>query len=150
MSTAGLIADTHGLLRPEAARLLEGCSCILHAGDIGKPEVIDALRRIAPVHVVRGNVDRGAWARDYPDRLEVDLDGVRILMVHDENTLDDPGQARVVVSGHSHRPLVRDEGDVLYVNPGSAGPRRFRLPVSLGYLEIDGEAASARLVDIGL
>ncbi len=150
MAVAGLIADTHGLLRPEAARLLEGCDAIIHAGDIGKPEVILALEAIAPVHAVRGNVDRGAWAAVYPDRLEARVAGVPILVLHDVNTLDDPGAARVVVSGHSHRPLVRRENDVLYVNPGSAGPRRFRLPVSVGYLDLGDASAEARLVEISV
>ncbi len=148
MAVAGLIADTHGLLRPEAARLLEGCDAIIHAGDIGKPEVIDALACIAPVHAVRGNVDRGAWADEYPERLEAKVAGVAILVLHDVNTLDDPGTARVVVSGHSHRPLVRREKEVLFVNPGSAGPRRFRLPVSIGYLDLSNPSAEARLVEI--
>jgi hypothetical protein len=134
----GVIADTHGLLREEAAAALAGCDRILHAGDVGAPAVLDALRAIAPVHAIAGNVDRGAWADALPQRLVLALGGVRIRMLHDRKALA-PGEAAdvdVVVSGHSHQPRLETVDGVLYLNPGSAGPRRFRLPVSVGYLHI--------------
>lgn len=124
----GLISDTHGLLRPEALEALAGVDEIIHAGDIGTPEVLEALRAVARVQAVRGNNDRGAWASELPDSLVLQLGGVRIRVLHDVQELDaDPNAGiEVVVSGHSHKPsVVRREG-VLFVNPGSAGPRRFR------------------------
>lgn len=147
----GLISDTHGLLRPEALAFLAGCERIVHAGDVCEAGVLDALSRIAPVSAVRGNNDRGAWAEALPEVLELRFDGVPLLVVHDLKTLAiDPAAAgaRVVVSGHSHRPSVDERGGVLYVNPGSAGPRRFKLPISAGELWIEGAAVSARTVEL--
>jgi putative phosphoesterase len=140
----GLISDTHGLLRPEAVQALSGVEQIIHAGDIGTPDIIEALRSIAPVHAVRGNNDRGAWAEAIPLRLALRYGGVRIHVVHDLKELDlDPASAgfQVVITGHSHKPAVIERGGVLYLNPGSAGPRRFKLPVTIGFLSIaDGSA----------
>jgi putative phosphoesterase len=147
----GLISDTHNLLREQARQALAGVDRILHAGDICTPGVLEALRAIAPVSAVRGNNDHGAWADDLPATLLVPIEGARILVVHDLATLDvDPQGERidVVVSGHSHRPGVEKRATVLYVNPGSAGPRRFRLPVSLGFLEIAAGRIDARLHEI--
>lgn len=144
----GLISDTHGLLRPEARVALAGVAHILHAGDICDPAVLEQLGRIAPVTAVRGNNDRGAWAQALPARDTVDLGGVRIHLLHDLHELDGDPQAEriaVVVSGHSHRPSVSMDRGVLYVNPGSAGPRRFKLPVSVGFLEISDGVPRARL-----
>lgn len=135
----GLISDTHGLLRPEAREMLAGVRHILHAGDIGRPEVIAELETIAPVTAIRGNNDDGAWAKRIPDTETVALGGVSIYLLHDVKLLDiDPSTRNisVVVSGHSHRPLVAWKGGVLFVNPGSAGPRRFRLPLSVGFLDV--------------
>lgn len=118
---------------------LHGCAHIIHGGDIGKPEILAALESIAPVTAVRGNNDRAPWAQDIPETATLDLGGVRIFVIHDVNELDiDPAAERyaAVVSGHSHKPQVREEGGVLYVNPGSAGPRRFKLPISVGFLRI--------------
>lgn len=146
----GLISDTHGLLRPEALKALAGVEEILHAGDIGTPEVLEALRAVAPVQAVRGNNDRGAWASRLPDSLDLQLGGVRIRVLHDAKELDvDPDAGiDVVVSGHSHKPsVVRREG-VLFVNPGSAGPRRFKLPVTVGYLTITRGAADAEIREV--
>jgi len=139
MKTIGLISDTHGLLRPEAVRALEGVSHIIHAGDIGGPEILEELRKIAPVHAVRGNNDKGAWAALVPLYQALELEGVSIHVLHDVKELDlDPKAAGfdVVVSGHSHKPNVSERDGVQFVNPGSAGPRRFKLPVTVGYLDI--------------
>jgi uncharacterized protein len=142
---AGLIADTHGLLRPEVARALAGVEVILHAGDVGHPDVLPALEQIAPVWVVRGNIDRGPWAERLPQTQVVELGGKLIYMVHDLLFLDlNPRLAgfAAVVSGHTHRPLLETREGVLYINPGSAGPRRFRLPVSVARLVVaQGELA---------
>jgi len=152
----GLIADTHGLLRPEAVAALEGCAHIVHAGDIGsrtgEPRgVLDALARIAPLTVVRGNNDRAAWAASIPYTADIEFDGVRIHVLHilDELAIDPPAAGvNVVVSGHSHLPRVERRAGVLFVNPGSAGPRRFRLPVSVARLWVEDGRAEAELVTL--
>ena len=137
----GIISDTHGLLRPEAERCLAGVNHIIHAGDIGRPEIVDALRRIAPVTAIRGNVDIGEWAREYPDTNLVRLAGKSIYVLHDLKTLQaDPGAGiDVIIFGHSHVPKIDTVGGVLYLNSGSAGPRRFKLPITLATLEITPE-----------
>jgi putative phosphoesterase len=133
----GLISDTHGLLRPEALASLEGSDHIIHAGDIGDPAILQALSAIAPLTAVRGNNDTGAWARGIPETRTVEVAGVRIHVIHDLAQLRAPPRGvRVVVSGHSHVPRNFEKDGVLYVNPGSAGPRRFRLPVTAGKLLI--------------
>ena len=144
----GLIADTHNLLRPEAAAWLAGCAHILHAGDICAPEVLASLSRIAPVTAVRGNNDHGAWADALPEAHTLAIEGVRIHLLHDLAQLAiDPAAegVRVVLTGHSHKPQVQARGDVLFVNPGSAGPRRFTLPISAGALWIEGGQVRAEL-----
>lgn len=148
----GLISDTHGLLRPEAVAFLQGCGHIVHAGDICDAGILDALGRIAPVTAVRGNNDVGAWAERLRSVEELVLQAVGIAVVHDLADLE-PGAAaargwRVVVSGHSHQPRIVERDGVLYVNPGSAGPRRFRLPISAGELQIQGEDVQARTVEL--
>jgi putative phosphoesterase len=142
----GLISDTHGLLRPEALQALAGVERIIHAGDIGGPEVIETLRGIAPVDAVRGNNDKGPWAAQLPPWLALKLDGVGIHVLHDLHEMDvAPAAAgfQVVIAGHSHKPEIRERDGVLFVNPGSAGPRRFTLPVTLGYLTVESGTASA-------
>jgi putative phosphoesterase len=144
----GLISDTHGLLRPEAVRALRGCDEIVHAGDVGDPAILDELRRIAPVVAVRGNVDRGAWADALPETAVVEPG---IFVIHDVHDLKvDPAAAgyRAVVSGHSHRPSQTRRGGVLYINPGAAGPRRFRLPVTVAILEIRKKDWSVESIDL--
>jgi putative phosphoesterase len=143
----GLISDTHGLLRPEALTALAGVAEIIHAGDIGTAGILEGLRAIAPVHAVRGNNDRGPWADEVPLRLLLTRGGVRIHVLHDVNelTADENGSFDVVVAGHSHKPGVTDRGRVLFVNPGSAGPRRFTLPVTIGYLTIVDRSARAEI-----
>ncbi|HBC23731.1 metallophosphoesterase family protein [Stutzerimonas stutzeri] len=140
----GLISDTHGLLRPEAVAALQGCAQIIHAGDIGKPQVLDGLRAIAPLEAIRGNIDTADWAQVLPERLDLRIGGLTLHVLHDLKQLDiDPLAAGVdvVIAGHSHKPKVERRDGVLYVNPGSAGPRRFSLPISLALLELnDGQA----------
>jgi putative phosphoesterase len=148
----GLVSDTHGLLRPEVLGFLRGSDHIVHGGDVCDPGVLDGLRALAPVTAVRGNNDRGAWAEALRESELVRLDEVFVYAIHDLAEIDiEPRAAgvRVVVSGHSHRPSIDERDGVLYVNPGSAGPRRFRLPISAGELAIDGERVSARLVTFG-
>src|SRR5256885_5615375 len=131
-NVVGLISDTHGLLREEALRALKGAQLILHAGDVGKPEIIEQLKELAPVVAVRGNIDTAAWARALPEAAVVECAAIRIYMIHDVNALDlKPAAAgfHIVVSGHSHKPVQDERDGVLYLNPGSAGPRRFSLPI---------------------
>jgi putative phosphoesterase len=138
--TVGVISDTHGLLRPEAVAALTGVERIIHAGDIGERAVLDALGRLAPVSAVRGNNDRGGWARDIPETEVVEIGGVALYVLHDLHELDlDPRAAgfAAVIAGHSHQPRQEQRDGVLYFNPGSAGPRRFRLPVSIGRLTVE-------------
>jgi putative phosphoesterase len=149
----GLISDTHGLLRPEAVERLRGATHILHAGDIGAPEVLAALRELAPVTAVRGNNDRQPWARAVRVTETVRVGAVRIHLLHDLAELDIEPAAhgiRVVVSGHSHCPRIEERAGVLYVNPGSAGPRRFRLPVAVARLEIDGTDVRAAIEELAI
>lgn len=141
----GVISDTHGLLRPEAEASLAGVEAILHAGDVGAPEVLERLSRIAPVTAVRGNVDAGPWAEALPERVEVVLAGFRVLMVHDVADAPANAEADILVFGHSHRPIVERTGRLLRLNPGSAGPRRFRLPVTLARLELGRKPPTAEI-----
>lgn len=146
----GVISDTHGLVRPEALRALRGSALIVHAGDIGTPDVLDALRELAPVVAVRGNNDTGKWARRLPERRTIRVGAARVHVVHDIADLDvDPARVRidVVVSGHSHQPVIDRRDGVLYLNPGSAGPRRFRLPIALARIVV-GATLRARIVTI--
>ena len=143
----GLISDTHGLLRPEAVDFLRGADHIIHAGDIGGPEVLEELRRLAPVTAVRGNNDRERWAKKIPLDAVVEVGGATIHVLHDLNELRRP-KGGVVITGHSHKPLVEERDGVLYVNPGSAGPRRFTLPVAAGELAIDGLRVRARIKEL--
>ncbi len=148
----GVISDTHGLLRPEAERALEGVTQIVHAGDIGRPEIIAKLRRIAPVIAIRGNIDTAQWAQCYPETKLVTLGGRSIYVLHDLHALRLDSLScgvDIVISGHSHRPQVETTQGVLYLNPGSAGPRRFSLPVTLAILELTGKTVQAFIHDIG-
>jgi putative phosphoesterase len=147
----GVISDTHGLVRPQALEALAGVDMILHAGDVGKQEVLDTLKDIAPVVAVRGNNDKGDWAQTLPDWEVVEVGKVSIYMLHDVKAIDiSPSGAgfHVVVSGHSHKPSIEEHRGVLYVNPGSAGPRRFKLPVSLAHLQISGEMVHANIIEL--
>ena len=145
----GLISDTHGLLRPQALAAMQGCDAIVHAGDVGKPEILDALRAIAPLHAIRGNIDTAPWAQPLPEIMDIEIAGVRLHVLHDLKALArEPASVDVVVSGHSHKPLLQTRGGVLYVNPGSAGPRRFSLPISVGYLHLDAEGVRGELFDL--
>lgn len=147
----GLISDTHGLLRPEAEAALQGCAQIIHAGDIGKPQVLDGLRAIAPLEAIRGNIDTADWAQVLPERLDLRIGGLTLHVLHDLKQLDiDPLAAGVdvVIAGHSHKPKVERRDGVLYVNPGSAGPRRFSLPISLALLELNDGQAQVELISL--
>ena len=149
----GVISDTHGLLRPEAIEVLRGSEHILHAGDVGSPEILEELLKIAPVIAVRGNIDKGAWSRTLPETQVLELGGVSIYVLHDLAQLDIKPQAAgfsVVVSGHSHVPKQETRDGVLYFNPGSAGPRRFKLPVSLGRLVVEAGSVSGELVQLSV
>lgn len=147
----GVISDTHGLLRPQALTALEGSELILHAGDIGAPEVLAALETLAPVLAVRGNNDTEPWAQALPETREVEVAGLRFHLLHDLKTLAlDPVTAgfAAVISGHSHKPLAERRAGVLYLNPGSAGPRRFQLPISLARLQLHDGQVHAELLHL--
>lgn len=151
MLRVGLISDTHNLLRPEAVECLRGCDHILHGGDIGDEAILERLAELAPLSVVRGNNDRDGWAERLPHSLRLQFEGVGIYAVHDLAELDiDPvaEQVGVVVTGHSHKPLIREREGVIYVNPGSAGRRRFSLPIALGELIIDGSQVTPRIIEL--
>jgi uncharacterized protein len=153
MPRVGLISDTHGLLRPEAVTFLRGSDHIIHAGDIGDAAVLRQLNLLASVTAVRGNNDKGSWAEAIPESQVLQVDNVFIYVLHDLAELDlDPGVAgfQVVVSGHSHQPLVETRDGVLYVNPGSSGPRRFKLPVAVAELDIEGHSVRARVVELAV
>jgi len=145
----GVVSDTHGLLRPEALRRLRGVDRIIHAGDVGTPEVLDTLETIAPVTAVRGNNDRGAWARALPETATLMVEAARLYVLHDVKTLTvDPGRAALaaVIAGHSHMPSAIDRDGVLFLNPGSIGPRRFTLPIAMALLTVRGAVVRARIV----
>src|SRR5689334_4391766 len=148
----GVISDTHGLVRPQAIEALKGVEMILHAGDVGKPEVLDALNEIAPVIAVRGNNDKGEWAESLGKWEVVEVCDLSIYMLHDVKEIDisPAGIFRVVISGHSHQPSVEERRGVLYVNPGSAGPRRFTLPVSVAHLSVVGEKVEAKIIELSV
>jgi putative phosphoesterase len=146
----GIISDTHGLVRPEAVAALQGVDLILHAGDIGNQDVLETLKQLAPVVAVRGNNDKGEWANDLPQWEVSEVGPVSIYILHDLKEMDirPDGIFQVVVSGHSHKPLVEERKGVLYLNPGSAGPRRFSLPVTLAHLKVEGEEVAAHVIQL--
>jgi uncharacterized protein len=149
--TIGLISDTHGLLRPGAVAALRGSDAIIHAGDIGDPSVLAELARLAPVTAIRGNIDRGAWAAALPETAVLEIGAAIIFVIHNLAELDiDPAAAgfHAVVSGHSHQPAIREKDGVLYANPGSAGPRRFILPIACGRLRVAGTRVTAELIEL--
>ncbi|HEV2673878.1 MAG TPA: metallophosphoesterase family protein [Aliidongia sp.] len=151
--SVGLISDTHGLLRPEAIEALRGSDVIIHAGDIGDPAILTELARLAPVTAIRGNIDKAAWAASIPETEAIGVGGLLIYVIHNLADLDlDPAVAgfRVVVHGHSHQPGLKDAGGVMFVNPGSAGPRRFQLPISVGRLSIEDGRVEVELAEIEL
>ena len=149
--TIGLISDTHGLLRPQALRALEGSDLIVHAGDVGDPEILETLKTIAPVFAVRGNVDTEPWALSLPETEIIETDPVTIYVLHNVHALDlDPFAAgfHVIVTGHTHKPARTEHGGVLFLNPGSAGPRRFNLPVTVARLDVSKQPWSVAFVDL--
>jgi putative phosphoesterase len=151
MLRVGLISDTHGLLRPEAKAFLQGSDYIVHAGDVCDPGILEQLSALAPLSAVRGNNDRGPWAERLRETELLQVGELFVYAIHDLAQLDiDPNAAgvQVVVSGHSHKPLVEERSGVLYVNPGSSGPRRFKLPIAVGELLVEGRSVSARIVEL--
>ena len=147
----GLVSDTHGLLRPEARAFAAGCDYIIHGGDIGSAEILDELSALAPLIAVKGNNDRKAWAARLPETEMIRVGGVFIYIIHDLSKLDvDPhtAGAHVVVSGHSHKSLIELREGILYVNPGSCGPKRFKLPLSVGEIRVEGTKVRARIVEL--
>jgi putative phosphoesterase len=150
-STVGVISDTHGLVRPQAVEALKGSDLIVHAGDVGDEEVLERLRAIAPTIAVRGNIDTGEWAETLPIAHVVEIGGLRVYVLHDLSRLDiDPKTAGfgAVISGHSHRPSAELRQGVLYLNPGSAGPRRFRVPVAVARLRVVGAHFSHEIIEL--
>jgi putative phosphoesterase len=151
MLRVGVISDTHGLLRPEATAFLRGCNHIVHGGDVGSENVLRELSVIAPITAVRGNNDQGPWARALPETELVQFGEVFVYVIHDLAQLDIEPQAAgvgVVVSGHSHQPAIQERNGVLYVNPGSAGPRRFKLPIAVAELNVAGKSVTSRIVEL--
>jgi putative phosphoesterase len=150
MRTIGVISDTHGLLRPQALAALHGCDPIIHAGDVGSPDVLPALRAIAPVFPVRGNVDVGTWADALPQTQVIEIDGISIHVLHILAELDEAAarDCDAVIYGHSHQPKIETRDGMLFFNPGSAGPRRFKLPITLGRLTIEDGKLRAHLIDL--
>ena len=146
----GVIADTHSKMRPEALEELKGSDLILHAGDVGRDEVLDALEAIAPVIAIRGNIDKSGRAATLPDVREMEFLGYDVYMLHDVKTLDvDPqGRYRVVIAGHSHKPRNEWVDDVLYFNPGGAGPRRFTLPITVGRLQVSDDSVVGEIIEL--
>jgi putative phosphoesterase len=151
LSSIGLISDTHGLLRPQALRALEGSDLIIHAGDVGNPEILETLKTLAPVFAVRGNVDTEPWALALPETEVIETDSATIYVLHDVHALGlDPIAAgfHIIVSGHSHKPARTEHGGVLFLNPGSAGPRRFDLPVTIARLDLSQKPWSVAFIDL--
>ena len=147
----GIISDTHGLLRPEAVNALQGVNLIVHAGDVGDPEILVKLKTIAPVFAVRGNVDTQPWAKELPESTIVEANGSSFYVLHNLQHLDLRPEAagfRAVISGHTHEPKQYERNGVLYLNPGSAGPRRFHLPVTLAILEVTGKPLHAEILPL--
>jgi putative phosphoesterase len=148
----GVVSDTHSLLRPEVIERLAGVEHIVHGGDVGSPDVLTVLEKVAPLTAVRGNNDKGPWARDLPETARLEVGGVVLYVLHDLSDLDlDPRAAGIaaVIFGHSHKPEMKVRDEVLYFNPGSIGPRRFRLPISMGTLSIERGIVSGRLTALG-
>lgn len=147
----GVISDTHGLIRPEAVQALQGSQLIVHAGDVGKPQILTALEAVAPVLAVRGNIDTGEWANELPFTRTIEVPGTRLYVIHNLDELNiDPGAAgfQGVISGHSHHPSIEWREGIMYLNPGSAGPRRFNLPVMVAKIEVIGKKLVPELIEL--
>lgn len=146
----GVISDTHGLLRPEAKNALIGVDSIIHAGDIGKPHIIDELESIAPLSIIKGNIDTKAWADPIPETISLQLNQYYIYVIHNIKELDfnPSGKFSCVIYGHSHKPHIEWKDEVLYLNPGSAGPRRFKLPICIATLEISEAGLNAKIIEL--
>jgi putative phosphoesterase len=148
-TVVGVISDTHGLLRPEVFPLFDGVDLILHAGDIGDPQVLEKLRAIAPVAAIRGNNDTERWAKDIPETRIVPIGEIHVYMIHNVKEMEtSPSDCQVVVAGHSHRPVIEKREGVLFLNPGSAGPRRFKLPICVARMIVRGGTVSAKIIEL--
>jgi hypothetical protein len=150
-SKVGVIADTHGLLRSEAIEFLKRCDLIVHVGDVGTPDILNALRSIAPTYTIRGNIDKGSWAQELPDKDVLEVEDKFLYLIHSIDDLDlDPVAAEfdAVIFGHSHRPKSYEKGGVLYFNPGSAGQKRFKLPVSIGRITIMNSRLESKIITL--
>ncbi|AKL95255.1 phosphodiesterase, MJ0936 family [Clostridium aceticum] len=151
--TIGVISDTHGLLRPEAVKILKNSEMIIHAGDIGNVQILEGLQKIAQVVAVRGNCDKGSWAKEFAETKIVEIQNIHLYVLHDVKNMDlDPSVAgfKAVISGHSHKPLVTYSNGILYLNPGSAGPRRFKLPLSVARLYVDTVSVEAEIIRLDI
>jgi putative phosphoesterase len=149
----GIISDTHGLLRPQALAALSGAHLTIHAGDVGRPEVLEGLRKLTPTYVVRGNIDTGSWATGLPQTMAVNVGELRFFVIHDiaELAIEPAAEGfAAVVFGHSHIPSVEDRNGIVFINPGSAGPRRFKLPVTVARVEITGRKMKARILELSV
>ena len=149
----GLISDTHGLVRPEALEALRDSDLLIHAGDIGKPEVLAALKRIAPLIAIRGNIDTAPWAKRLTETKRMTVGTIKLYIIHNLKELEFNPAARgfrLVISGHSHKPLIATRDNVLFVNPGSAGPRRFKLPISVARLFVQGDTFDAEIIELAI
>lgn len=153
MTTIGVISDTHGLLRPEAFDRLAGVDHIIHAGDIGSPDIVPRLQEIAPVTAIKGNIDQAPWARDFAETATLAIGGRKIFVLHNRNELENavgPAGFDIVISGHTHKPHIETLDGILYLNPGSAGPRRFTLPIALAILDLTGKEPVPHIHEIAL
>ena len=148
----GVISDTHGLLRPEAEKNLEGSDVIVHAGDIGNFEIINKLEKIATIYAIRGNIDKENWADEFPETLELEILNKKIFIIHDIKEVDVRNEKKynIIISGHSHKPLIKKINGVLYLNPGSAGKRRFSLPISIAQIKIIEGKVSAEIIELNI
>ncbi len=148
----GVISDTHGLLRPEAEKYLEGSDVIIHAGDIGNVEIINRLRKITMVYAIRGNIDKEKWADEFPETLELEIFNKKIFIIHNIKDADIGSEKNynIIISGHSHKPMIKKANGILYINPGSAGKRRFSLPISIAQIKIIEGNISAEIIELNI
>ncbi len=149
----GVISDTHGLLRPEAEKYLKGSDLIIHAGDIGSVEIVNKLKKLAPVKTIRGNIDKDKWTEEFPETLDLKIRNIRLFVIHNIKDLEFNHEKKkydLIISGHSHKPSIKEENGVIFLNPGSAGKRRFNLPISIAKLKIKENKISAKIIELNV